>query len=72
MCRVGNSIAMNGAARVQTHLDANMFQALPTMLSRGCSSAWLLLTRVADFSYLLKGAGDFHTLKASCGGSQGV
>lgn len=55
-----------------THLEANMFQAFPTMLSRGLSRARLLLTSVADFSYLLKGTGHFQELKASAGGSQEV
>lgn len=55
-----------------THLEANMFQAFLTMSSKGPSRAWLLLTSVADFSYLLKGMGDFHALKASAGESQGV
>lgn len=55
-----------------THLEANMFQAFLTMSSKGPSRAWLLLTSVADFSYLLKGVGDFQALKASAGESQGV
>lgn len=55
-----------------THLEANMFQAFLTMSSRGLSRAWLLLTSVADFSYLLKGTGAFHKLNALSGGSHDV
>lgn len=54
------------------HREANMFQAFPTMLSRGWRRDWLLLTSVADLSYLLKGTGVFHELKASSGESQEV
>lgn len=48
-----------------TYLEANIFQALRTTLSRGFSRNWLLLTREADFSYLLNALGVFHALKAS-------
>lgn len=48
-----------------TYLEANIFQAFPTTLSRGFSRNWLLLTREADFSYLLNALGVFHSLKAS-------
>lgn len=49
-----------------------MFQAFLTMLSRGLSRAWLLLTNVADFSYLLKGTGDFQEVNAASGDNQEV
>lgn len=55
-----------------TYLEANMFQAFPTMLSRGFSRNWLLLTKAADFSYLLNALGVFHALKASWGFSHDV
>lgn len=47
-----------------TYLEANIFQAFPITLSRGFSRNWLLLTREADFSYLLNALGVFHSLKA--------
>lgn len=42
------------------------------MLSRGFSRNWLLLTKAADFSYLLNALGVFHALKASWGFSHDV
>lgn len=42
------------------------------MLSISFSRNWLLLTKEADFSYLLKALGVFHTLKASWGFSHDV
>lgn len=55
-----------------TYLEANIFQAFPTMLSISFSKNWLLLTKEADFSYLLKALGVFHIWKASWGFSQDV
>lgn len=46
-----------------SYLDANMFQAFLTILSRGFKRDWLLLTKVADFSYPLKATGEVHVLK---------
>lgn len=65
-CKWGISII------IFTYLEANIFQAFPTMLSRGFSRNWLLLTKEADFSYLLNALGVFHALKASWGLSQDV
>lgn len=48
-----------------TYLEANIFQAFRTTLSSGFSRNWLLLTKEADFSYLLNALGVFHALKAS-------
>jgi len=57
---------------ILTYLEANIFQAFPTTLSRGFSRNWLLLTREADFSYLLNALGVFQALKASWGFSHDV
>jgi len=40
-----------------------MFQAFLTILSSGFKRYWLLLTKVADFSYPLNATGEFHVLK---------
>lgn len=55
-----------------TYLEANIFHALPTIVSSGLTKNWLLLTSAADLSYLLKALEVFHTDKASAGLSHEV
>lgn len=58
--------------KLDSYFEANIFHAFPTMLSKGFNRPWLLLIKVADFSYLLKALGVFHILNELSGDSQEV